>query len=119
MSERRVTVYVRESSEVELTTQETVRLDRLAHAEGEGFTSERHGELLRPAMSAGRFALYVACLSEVEMTARETVRLDRLTHAGADGFGSEPYALIRPGAHAVRLGPGVYHFRAMPRRSTG
>lgn len=47
MSERRVTVYVREPSEVELGTQESVQLDRVMRRAGEGAVHLRHGGLLR------------------------------------------------------------------------
>lgn len=54
MSERRVTMVVREPAEIELVTDETVQLDRLVRREGEGVVHERHGALLRPGASRVR-----------------------------------------------------------------
>lgn len=47
MSERRVTVYVREPSELELRTRESVQLDRVVRRDDEGVVHRRHGALLR------------------------------------------------------------------------
>jgi hypothetical protein len=51
VSEMRSTLYalyVYEPSYVELSTHETVRLDRLTFAYDDGWTAERHGDLVQP-----------------------------------------------------------------------
>jgi len=41
-------LYVYEPSHVEVSTHETVRLDRLAYSQADGWTVQRHGDLLQP-----------------------------------------------------------------------
>lgn len=43
-----VALYVYAASEVRVTAQETLGIDRLAYTEADGFVAERHGELLPP-----------------------------------------------------------------------
>jgi hypothetical protein len=51
-----VVLYVHASSDIELTARETVRLDRLAYSEADGFVAERHGDLLEPGTTQVRLA---------------------------------------------------------------
>jgi hypothetical protein len=48
VSEIRSTLYVYELSQVELSTHETVHLDRLTFAQAGGWTAERHGDPIQP-----------------------------------------------------------------------
>ena len=59
-------------------------------------------------------ALYVYEPSNVELSAPETVRLDRLAYSHPGGWTTEQHGdLLRPGSTALRLTPGVYHFRTV------
>jgi hypothetical protein len=48
----RVTMYVSEPSDIELRTQETVRIDRMTISDSGECDVERHGDLVRPGMTA-------------------------------------------------------------------
>jgi hypothetical protein len=50
----RVTMYVNEPSDIELRAQETIRIDRLAVTEAGEFDGRRHGDLIRPGVTALR-----------------------------------------------------------------
>jgi hypothetical protein len=61
-----------------------------------------------------RVTMCVSEPSDVELRAQETIQLDRLAVTDAGDCDVERHgALIRPGVTALRLDPGVYHFRSM------
>lgn len=49
-----VALYAYAASEVQVTAQETLAVDRLAYTAADGFVAERHGELLPPGTTALR-----------------------------------------------------------------
>lgn len=49
-----VALYVHHAGLVELTTEESIRLDRLTHSEAAGFTTERFGPLVEPGVTEVR-----------------------------------------------------------------
>ena len=65
------------------------------------------------ALTFAAVALYVPQPATIDITAREQLRLDRLVHDADTGYSLQRHgSLIAPGATALRLPAGVYHFRA-------
>ena len=65
------------------------------------------------ALTFAAVALYVPQAATIDITAREQLRLDRLVHDADTGYSLQRHGpLIAPGATALRLPAGVYHFRA-------
>src|SRR5262245_22363915 len=86
-----VLLYVSAPGDIDLTAQETVRLDRIEYSTVDGFTADRYGDLLRPGTNRVRLEPGVYHFRTLHDARLHVVQPGAVTVAASDRDGKDPW----------------------------